>query len=100
MGRQQLYIKDSALRSVADRFDSTAAAIDMASRIRLGGLTFDGGTAGRDHVGAGEALRRAVQAWSPELMRWSRATSEVATALRAALARYGQAEAASAVRVG
>ena len=100
MGRQQLYLDSSALRSVAESFDATAAAIDNAARIRLGGLMFDGRTAGRDHVGAGEALRRALHAWSPELTRWSRASAEIATALRAGLARYQQAEAIAAERVG
>ncbi|CAJ1508469.1 type VII secretion target [[Mycobacterium] holstebronense] len=100
MGRQQLYLDASALRLVADHFDATASVIDTASRNRLGGLLFDGVTAGRDHIGAGESLRRALQAWLPELMRWSRANTEIATALRAALARYGQAEASAAERVG
>ncbi|MGV0749238.1 type VII secretion target [Mycolicibacter heraklionensis] len=100
MGRQQLYLDASALRSVADHIDGVASVIDTASRNRLGGLLFDGAAAGRDHIGAGEALRRALQAWLPELMRWSRANTEIATALRAALTRYGQAEASAAERVG
>ncbi|QZA06931.1 hypothetical protein K3U94_18415 [Mycolicibacter heraklionensis] len=100
MGRQQLYLDAAALRSVADHLDSTAGDVDAASRIRLGGLTFDGSTAGRDHVGAGEALRRALQSWLPELMRWSRSNTEIATALRVGLVRYGQAEATATERVG
>jgi len=100
MGRQQLYLDTAALHAVAAHFDATAAAIDIAARIRLGGLAFDGDAAGRDHIGAGEALRRGLQAWLPELMRWSRASTEVATALRVGLVRYGQAEAAAAERVG
>ena len=100
MGRQELYLDASALHSVAAHFDAIAAAIDTASRVRLGGLTFDGGIAGRDHIGAGEALRRGLQAWLPELMRWSRANTEIATALRMGLVRYGQAEATAAERVG
>jgi hypothetical protein len=100
MGRQQVYLDVAALRSVADCFDTAAAAVDNAARIRLGGLAFDGRAAGRDHVGAGEALRRALDAWAPELARWSRASTEIATALRAGLARYGQAELSAANRVG
>ncbi|ORW19686.1 hypothetical protein AWC18_14065 [Mycolicibacter nonchromogenicus] len=100
MGRQQLYLDASALRSVADHYDAAAAAIDSASRIRLGELTFHGGTAGRDHIGAGEALRRGLQAWLPELTRWSRANTEIAAALRVGLARYSQAEAAAGERLG
>lgn len=100
MGRQQVYLDAAALRSVADCFDATAQDIDTATRIRLGGLTFDGGVAGRDHVGAGESLRRALDAWAPELARWSRAGTEIAWALRAGLARYGRAEWSAADRVG
>ncbi|OMC08808.1 hypothetical protein A5735_20130 [Mycolicibacter heraklionensis] len=100
MGRQQFYLEASALRSVADHCDAAAAAIDTASRIRLGELRFHGGTAGRDHVAAGETLRRALQAWVPELTRWSRASTEIAAALRVALVRYGQAEIAAGERLG
>lgn len=100
MGRQQLYLDAAALRSVAQCFDSTAAAIDHATRIRLGGLAFDGAAAGRDHVAAGQALRRALSGWAPELTRWSRAGAEIATALRAGLARYEGAESGAAQRVG
>lgn len=100
MGRQQLYLDAAALRSVADCFDATADDIDTANRIRLGGLTFDGRNAGRDHVAAGEELRRALDAWAPELTRWSRATTEIAAALRGGLERYGRAELSAADRVG
>lgn len=100
MGRQQLYLDADALRSVADYFDATAAAIDTASRIRLAGLAFDGGAAGRDYAGAGEALRRALHGWAPELARWSRASAEIAVTLRAGLARYAHAEAIARERVG
>ncbi|ORV41313.1 hypothetical protein AWC02_18065 [Mycolicibacter engbaekii] len=100
MGRQQLYLDAAALCWVADHFDTTAAGMDIAVRIRLGGLTFGGATAGRDWIGAGEELRRALHAWVPELIRWSRATTEIAAALRAASVRYRQAEVLAAQRVG
>lgn len=100
MGRQQLYLDDAAVVSVADCFDATAAAIDNAARIRLGGLTFNGTLAGRDHAAAGEALRRALDSWAAELARWSRANSEIAAALRAGLVRYRHAESAMADRLG
>lgn len=100
MGRQQLYLDGAALRSVADCFDATSATLDGAIRTRLGGLGFDGGVAGRDHVAAGEALRRALDGWAPELTRWSRAGIEIAAALRAGLARYADAEMSAADRVG
>lgn len=100
MGRQQLYVDAAALRSVADGLDTTAADIATATRIRLGGLAFDGSVAGRDHVAAGEALRRALDAWMPELTRWSRATAEIAAALRAGLVRYTHAELSAVDRVG
>lgn len=100
MGRQQLYLDAAAVESVADRFDATAADIDSAIRIRLGGLAFDGRVAGRDHAGAGEGLRHALDGWAPELARWSRTNTEIAVALRAGLARYGHAESSAADRVG
>ncbi|BBX21394.1 hypothetical protein MTER_08050 [Mycolicibacter terrae] len=100
MGRQQLYLDAAALRSVADCFEATAADIDTAIRIRLGGLMFDGGAAGRDHVAAGEGLRRVLGAWAPQLTSWSRASTEIAAALRAGLERYGRAESSAADRVG
>lgn len=100
MGRQQVYLDAAALRSVADCLDTTAADIAVAVRIRLGGLVFDGGVAGRDHVAAGETLRRALDAWALDLMRWSRATTEIAAVLRAGLAQFGRAELAAADRLG
>lgn len=100
MGRQLVYLDAAALRAVAECFDSTAAAIDNGARIRMGGLVFDGATAGRDHVGAGEALCRALHAWALELTRWSRASTEIAAALRAGLARYENAEATASERIG
>jgi len=100
MGRRQFYLDASALRAVADSFDATAATLDTAARVRLGALAFGGGVAGRDHIAAGEALRGALHSWGPELTQWSRAAAEIAATLRAGLARYGQAEAAAAERVG
>lgn len=86
--------------SVADSLEASAAAVDAATRIRLGGLTFDGSSAGRDHIVGGEALRRALDGWVPELARWSRASTEIAVALRVGLAEYRNAESAAADRVG
>lgn len=100
MGRQQLYLDAAALHSVADCFEAAAADIDTAIRIRLGGLAFSGSAAGRDHVAAGEALRRALDGWASELTRWSRANTEIAVVLRAGLARYEHAETSAAQRVG
>jgi hypothetical protein len=100
MGRQQLYLDVAALHSVADCFEATAADIDTAIRIRLGGLAFDGRVAGRDHVAAGEEMRRALDGWVSELTRWSRANTEIAAALRGGLVRYEHAETSAADRVG
>ncbi|MEB3050512.1 type VII secretion target [Mycolicibacter sp. MYC123] len=100
MGRQQVYLDAAGLRSVADGFDAAAAAIDSATRIRLGGLVFDGSRAGRDHVGAGESVRRSLDSWAGELTRWSRASTEIAAALRAGAARYACAELSAADRLG
>lgn len=100
MGQQHLYVQSAGLNSAADGFDSTAQSIEAAARIRLGGLAFDGGLAGRDYIHAGEALRRALDGWTPELARWSRAGSEIVAALRAGLTRYRRAEHFAADRLG
>ncbi|NDJ89157.1 type VII secretion target [Mycolicibacter kumamotonensis] len=100
MGRQQLYLDAAALRSVADCFEATSADLDTAIRIRLGALRFDGSLAGRDYVAAGEALRRALDGFAPQLTSWSRASTEIAAVLRAGLQRYRSAESVAADRVG
>jgi uncharacterized protein YukE len=99
MGRQHVYVDAAALRAIANRFDATAETIDTAVRARLGHLAFDGASAGRAHVAGGDALRRALDRWSGALTQWSRASAEIATALRAGADSYTEAELRAAARV-
>lgn len=97
MGQQYLFVDVAVLRDVANRFDTAADLITDAGRIRPG---FDGATAGRVHTAAGDALRRALDRWPGELARWSRASAEIAAALRSGVRRYADADLGAADRVG
>jgi hypothetical protein len=90
----------SAVRAVANRFDATVEILDEAARNHLASLTFGGATAGRAHSARGEALRTALQRLAAEVSEWSRATGEIAVALRASAGRYVDAELCTAARIG
>jgi hypothetical protein len=98
MGRT--YVDVAALRSVANQFDATAQTLDVATRTQLSRLTFNGAGAGRGHVGRGDALCAALNRLAADLAQWSRATVEIAAALRAAADRYAAAELRSTARIG
>jgi uncharacterized protein YukE len=100
MGQQHVYVDAPAMRAVTNRFDAAAEIIDAAVRTRLGTLAFDGASAGRAHVAGGDALRRALDRWVGELAQWSRASAEIATALRVGADGYADAELRAAARVG
>jgi uncharacterized protein YukE len=90
----------AALLRVAARYQGIADALDGAVHRYLSGLTFDGATAGRAYVAHGDAVRRAVDDLADRMRRWSRASAEIAAALRASADRYDQADALAARRVG
>jgi hypothetical protein len=96
----QAFIDVAAVRSVARRLDAAAAVIDDAVRIQLAGLTFSGASAGRAHSARGDALRAALDRLSAQLSEWSRATAEIAAALRATGEHYADAELRAAARIG
>jgi hypothetical protein len=100
MGQQDAFVDAVAVRTVANRFDATAALIDGAARTHLGRLAFDGATAGRAHIACGDALRVAVDRLGGDLARWARATVEISAALRASADRYADADLRAAARVG
>jgi uncharacterized protein YukE len=100
MGQQNAFVDAAAVRTVANRFDDTAQLIDGALRTHLARLAFDGATAGRSYVGHGDALRLALNRLADELVRWARATAEIATALRASADRYAEADLSAAGRIG
>jgi hypothetical protein len=100
MGQQDALVDAAAVRTVANQFDATAVLIEGAARSHLGRLVFDGATAGRAHIGHGDALRVSLHRLVGELGQWARATVEVAVALRVSADHYAEADLRAAARVG
>lgn len=98
MGQQHVYVDAAAVHAVAARFDAGAELLGGAAPAHLGRLAFDGAVAGRAHAAAGDAVRRALDRWAGELARWSRASAEIAAALRVGAASYTDAELRAAAR--
>ncbi|OBI50066.1 hypothetical protein A5707_15395 [Mycobacterium kyorinense] len=94
------FVDVSAVRAVANRFDTTADLIDGAARDRLSRLGFDGATAGRAHIASGDALHTAVYRLTAALSQWARASAEIAAALRVGAERYADADRRGAARIG
>jgi Excreted virulence factor EspC, type VII ESX diderm len=90
----------AAVIGVARQYEAVADIVDGAVRSHLTGLEFDGAAAGRMHVARGDALRFAVDHVVGGLRQWSRASAEIAAALRASADRYVEADAHAARRVG
>lgn len=84
-----------ALRGAAQRFDAAAQVLDGTVVTRLG---FDARVAGRSHTAHGAAVHAALGGLAAGVVQWSRATAEVAAALRVAADRYGDAESRAAIR--
>jgi hypothetical protein len=90
----------AALIAVARQYDVVADIVDAAVRSHLSGLAFDGAVAGRGHVARGDALRYSMDGVADQLRQWSRASAEIAAALRTSADRYAAADADAARRVG
>jgi Excreted virulence factor EspC, type VII ESX diderm len=90
----------AAVRDVADQFAASAAALDAAVATHLSHLGFGGATAGRAYAARGDALRTSLGRIADELMQWSRASAEIAAALRASADRYVSADERASARVG
>ncbi|KUI16832.1 hypothetical protein AU193_21805 [Mycobacterium sp. GA-1285] len=90
----------AALSSVARQYQAVADTVDAAVRTHLSGLAFDGAGAGRAYVAGGDAVRSAVDDMVNQLREWSRASAEIAGALRASVDRYAEADARAAERMG
>lgn len=84
------------MRAVADRFDATADGLSVAARTRL---RFDGSSAGRSYVSEGDALHGALDRLAADVAQWSRASAEIAVALRVGADRYSDAELRGAARL-
>jgi hypothetical protein len=98
MGHDTARVDVTAVRDAADQFDASVGILDAAIRDHLSHLAFGGATAGRAYVGHGDALRAALDQIGAGLVQWSRASAEIAAALRATADRYARAENRNAAR--
>ncbi len=89
----------AATHRVADQFSAAAQLVDGAVSDHLARLAFGGATAGRAHTARGDTLRVELERLAAELSQWSRASVEIAAALRASADRYADAELYAAARI-
>ncbi|BBZ73658.1 hypothetical protein MPRS_47510 [Mycobacterium paraseoulense] len=89
----------AATHQIADQFRAAADLLDRALSDQLGRLAFGGAAAGRAHTARGDALRVELDRLTAEVAQWSRASTEIATALRASADRYADAEMYAAERI-
>jgi hypothetical protein len=88
-----------AAHRVANQFGMAAEFIDRATSDHLARLAFSGASAGRAHTACGDALRVELERLTAQLAQWSRASVEIAAALRCSAERYGDAELYAAARI-
>jgi hypothetical protein len=96
MGPQPARVDVAAVRAVAAEFDASAAIIGTHSPH----LGFGGAAAGRAYVAHGDTLRAALDGITDGLSAWSRASVEIAAALRASADRYQNSDERAAARFG
>jgi hypothetical protein len=89
----------SAARRVANQFAMAAEFIDRVVCDHLSRLAFGGASAGRTHATRGEALRVELERLVAQVSQWSRASAEIAAALRSSSERYADAELYAAARI-
>jgi hypothetical protein len=89
----------AGVHRVADQLGATAELIDGAVGDHLARLAFSGASAGRAHTARGNAFRVELERLAAQLSQWSRASVEVAVALRAGADRYADAELYAAARI-
>ena len=87
------------MHRIADQFGAAAELIDRACSDHLARLAFSGASAGRAHTARGDALRVELERLAAGLSQWSRASVEIAAALRASANRYADAELYAAARI-
>jgi hypothetical protein len=100
MGSDPARLDAAALRDVARQFDTSAAVIDGAVSTHLSALGFGGATAGRAYAPRGDALRAALERTADALAEWSRASAEIAAALRSSADQYVGSDARNAAGLG
>jgi hypothetical protein len=89
----------SAARRVANQFAMAAEFIDRAVCDHLSRLAFGGDTAGRTHTARGDALRVELERLAAQVSQWSRASADIAAALRSSAERYADADLYAAARI-
>jgi excreted virulence factor EspC (type VII ESX diderm) len=89
-----------AVLDIARGYDAIADRIDAAVAAHLADPSFDGAVAGRAHAARGDALHTAIGQLADQLRTWSRASSEIASALRVSVDAYVGVEALAARRLG
>ena len=89
----------SAARRVANQFAMAAEFTDRAVCDHLARLAFGGARAGRLHTARGDALRVELERLAAQVSQWSRASAEIAVALRSSAERYADAELYAAARI-
>src|SRR5262245_58094921 len=100
MGAHTARMDLGTVRDVAGQFEATAALLDAAIRTHLSNLRFDGATAGRVHAARGDALRTALTSIGDGIAQWSRASDEIAAALRRSADGYRAADHRTSARLG
>lgn len=88
-----------AAQRVANQFAVAAEFVDRAVSDHLVRLAFGGASAGRVHTARGDALRAELQRLAAQVAQWSRASAEIAAALRSSTERYADAEIYAAARI-
>jgi Excreted virulence factor EspC, type VII ESX diderm len=89
-----------AIFDVARGHDAIADMIDAAVGAHLAHRSFGGAVAGRSHAAQGDALRDAIGQLAEQLRAWSRACSEIGSALRVSADGYASVETLGARRLG
>ncbi|OBB95146.1 type VII secretion target [Mycobacterium sp. 852002-40037_SCH5390672] len=88
-----------AAQRVANQFAMAADFLDRAVSDHLARLAFGGASAGRAHTARGDTLRVELERLVAQVSQWSRASTEIALALRSSAERYADAELYAAARI-
>lgn len=89
----------AAVHRVADQLSASADLINGAVGDHLAALAFSGASAGRAYTARGDALRGELERLATQLSQWSRASVEIAEALRAGADHYVDADLYAAARI-
>jgi|KBSSwiStaDraftv2_1062776.scaffolds.fasta_scaffold02019_9 hypothetical protein len=89
-----------AVLDAARSYDAVADMIEAAVSAHQSQTAFDGALAGRSHAAQGDALRNAMALLVDQMRTWSRASAEIASALRVSADAYAGVEAVGARRLG